>query len=108
MRAFIEQALRDRYDDFVGKDEILDYFLDDLVDLVADWGIGEWTTARTIIDNRYVNGERWDYLEYWTNYMNNDEKDYDEENSEQMDEIEEHMNDHWYYYKRDRHIRTSM
>lgn len=108
MRAFIEQALRDRYNDFVGENEILDEFLDDLVDLVADCGIPEWTTARSIIDNRYVNGERWTYDEYWTDYMRNDAEDFDAENEKQMEEIEEHMSNNGYYYHRDKLIRTSM
>lgn len=107
MRAFIEQALRDRYDDFVGEDEILDDFLDDLVELYAYW-VPEWETARTIIDNRYVNGERWTYDEYWTDYMRNDAEDFDAENEKQMEEIEEHMNNNGYYYHRDKLIRTSM
>lgn len=36
MKEFIKQALYDRYDAFVGTNEILDEFLDDFVDLVAD------------------------------------------------------------------------
>jgi len=107
-KAFIEQALWDRYDDFVWQDEILDEFIDDLVELVAECGISGGMTARTIIDNRYVNGERWTYEEYWKDYMRNDAEEYDEENEEQMEEIEENMGDNWYYYKRDKHIRTSM
>jgi hypothetical protein len=106
MKAFIEQALRDRYDDFVWSDEILDEFIDDLVEICTEWGIPEGYTARTIIDNRYVNGERWTYEEYWNDYMRETGKYKGTE--KQMDKIEEHMADHWYYYKRDKEIWTSM
>lgn len=105
MRAFIEQALWDRYDAFVGNNEILDEFLDDLVDLYADCGIPEGCTARTIIDNRYVNGERWTYEEYWEDYMN-EQKAY-KWTEKQKDKIEEHMQNNWYCFKRDKEIRTS-
>lgn len=105
-RAFIEQALWDRYDAFVGNDEILDEFLDDLVDLVSQWGISEGMTARTIIDNRYVNGERGTYEEYWDTYMR-EPKAY-KWTEKQKDKIEEDMQNNWYYFKRDKEIWTSM
>jgi len=107
MKEFIKQALRDRYDQFVGSDEILDEFIDDLAELCGDCWIREWDTARTIIDNWYVNGERWDYEEYWNDYMNETEE-FDAENEEQLEKIEENMMENGYYYKRDKLIRTSM
>jgi hypothetical protein len=36
MKEFIKQALRDRYDQFVGSDEILDEFIEDLAELCGD------------------------------------------------------------------------
>lgn len=36
MREFIKQALYDRYDNFVGSDEILDEFIEEFAELVAE------------------------------------------------------------------------
>jgi hypothetical protein len=106
MKAFIEQALRDRYDDFVGENEILDEFIDDLVEICTEGGIPEGYTARTIIDNRYVNGERGTYEEYRTDYMNETQKY--KGTKKQIEKIEEDMDEHGYYYKTDKEIWTSM
>lgn len=106
MKDFIKQALYDRYDDFVWDNEILDEFVDEFVELVADCGIPEGATAWTIIDNRYINGEHWTYEEYWKDYMDKEE-DFDETNEEQLQEIEDDMNNNGYYYKRDKQIFTS-
>lgn len=105
MKEFIRQALYDRYNDFVWSNEILDEFLDDLVDLVDDCGIPEGATAWTIIDNRYINGEHWTYKDYRALMMGNESKD--KFTDEELDEIEDDMRNNGYHYKRDKQIFTS-
>lgn len=97
---FIKQALYDRYDDV--KDlrwkDIHEKVIDDFVDLIADC----WTNASSaweIVDNWLVNWENWDYEDCWRHWMN--EPDEWENSLQQIEQVEQYLEDNWYFYDRE-------
>lgn len=98
---FIEQALYDRYDDVKERRwcEIHDKAIDTLVEICCKSWV--YASAWSIIDNRLVNWENWTYKDYFIYQMDRNEEEYDEDNEQLMDEIEDELNNEWYFYDRD-------
>lgn len=100
MKAFIEQALYDRYNDVKENwgSEIHEKCIDELVSRVAEYWVREWDTAWTIIDNWLINWERGTYQDWWVYQMNNKEEDFWQD---KFEEIEEDLENNWMFYCRE-------